>query len=143
MSRKGLQLRNIDDDALLNYLRGDYFAWRNDIVLRYFTEESDIQAAWNQHKAVILSEWIETHPGTRPCCWWLYDAPREHEVAGIKYAMRRQVSGPPLDLTNILPHCCCGIPVLHAKDIEFESETKFLQRHNLLTAEETCYSSDR
>src|ERR1700733_3842590 len=32
---------------------------------------------WAQHRDQILADWTATKPGTRPVCWWCYDAPRE------------------------------------------------------------------
>ena len=35
----------------------------------YRTEE-----IWARYKDVILAEWIQTYPGTRPWCWWRFDS---------------------------------------------------------------------
>jgi len=42
---------------------------------RFFISEERLAAAWREHGAGILAEWIRTHPGTRPHGWWLFDAP--------------------------------------------------------------------
>ena len=31
---------------------------------------------WQEHRKLILANWVKTKPGTRPSCWWRYDAPR-------------------------------------------------------------------
>jgi len=30
---------------------------------------------WDAHRAAVLAEWIEERPGSRPKCWWTFDAP--------------------------------------------------------------------
>jgi hypothetical protein len=31
--------------------------------------------AWHRHGRMILREWIERYPGTRPAGWWRFEAP--------------------------------------------------------------------
>lgn len=137
MSRKGLQPRTREDGALLKYLNGDYSASCHDIVLRYFTSDDEIRAVWDRLKGDILAEWIRTKPGTRPCAWWRFDAPREYSISrGLSFAMRKQLTGPPHELSAVLPILRCGLPVDHLEGRTFESETEFLRRHHLLTEAE-------
>lgn len=32
---------------------------------------------WDMHRDAVLAEWLRDNPGTRPRCWWDWDAPRE------------------------------------------------------------------
>lgn len=34
------------------------------------------QAQWEAYRGTILAAWIARRPGTRPSCWWRWDAPR-------------------------------------------------------------------
>ena len=134
----------ISSDALSCYLSGDAEALDDDIELRYFTDESKIKAAWDANKPDILREWIAAHPGTRPVCWWRFDAPKEYAVGpgihlGFGYAMRRQTAGPPLDFEarHMIPNVVCGLPELDDYSrFTFETEGEFLSRHSLLSDEE-------
>jgi hypothetical protein len=38
--------------------------------------QTDIEIAWRTHAEAILADWTAAHPGTRPSCWWEFDAPR-------------------------------------------------------------------
>lgn len=58
---------------------------------------------WAAHREEILGLWILRHPGTRPSCWWAYDAPRlgkarQRALAGFwgsleRYCEPRRVVG--------------------------------------------------
>jgi len=37
----------------------------------------DSYTVWIENKDQILPDWIKKHPGTRPCGWWDYEAPRQ------------------------------------------------------------------
>ena len=46
-------------------------------VLYYdYPRENVLRPPWEQHRAAILERWIKRRPGTRPSCWWRFDAPR-------------------------------------------------------------------
>ncbi len=32
---------------------------------------------WELHREAIVAEWAVMNPGTRPSCWWAWDAPRQ------------------------------------------------------------------
>ena len=34
-----------------------------------------LQSTWQQHGPAVLEKWIAARPGTRPNCWWRFDAP--------------------------------------------------------------------
>ena len=38
-------------------------------------EEGEREAAWTAGKSMVLEDWIERRPGTRPDAWWEFDAP--------------------------------------------------------------------
>ncbi len=103
-----------------------------------------IEDLWRMHGAEIVADWIAAHPGTRPLCWWEYDAPR-HE--GLRYTpeLRIQVAGSgipePLRSENVKLEAfdiVYGIPTCWDEvdfDISppaFEAEAVYLRRHGLL-----------
>jgi hypothetical protein len=67
---------------------------------------SRVKQDWDEWKAVLVPEWIELHPGSRPIGWWLFDSPTP---ARTPYAL---------------------------PDFETESELERLDRYNLLTPDE-------
>jgi hypothetical protein len=65
--------------------------WNHFIYFRYSCGvfDDELRALWEAHRQAILREWIAKHPGTRPTCWWRYDAPeprsaREPEAAFLQ-----------------------------------------------------------
>lgn len=36
-----------------------------------------IGEVWASHRGTVLGEWPDARPGTRPRCWWRFDAPVE------------------------------------------------------------------
>lgn len=99
---------------------------------------------WYQYRDMILTHWIQTKPGTRPSCWWLFDSPRatarqrsefdENQHADM-IDHRRQISGSKPRRDATAPCYDHGIPK-HLKysgePPEFESERAYLDRHGLL-----------
>lgn len=85
-----------------------------------FTELRGVpREVWDAHKDAVLAEWARSNPGTRPTCWWKYDAPQEL-VEGCKgteyfaYAAQRQRLGgrgePAWLHINITPCFEQGVP---------------------------------
>lgn len=89
---------------------------------------------WEAHSAAILADWIAAHPGTRPSCWWRYEAPR----AGSSIEPRRLLRGegkPLHEVRNVAPSYTYGIPVWcgdPANPPLFETQHAYLKRHGLL-----------
>lgn len=106
-----------------------------------------MEPLWREHRAAILARWIQTKPGTRPSCWWKFDAPRLAPAllgrwAATVYAPRliktRRLlrgSGKPLhEALLIVPEHDFGIPRwLGDPDNPplFESQHAYLKRHGL------------
>lgn len=89
-----------------------------------------LRAAWAEHGAAILADWIEQHPGTRPFAWWCLEAPaRRRVVQGGELVVRigdevwrREFGVPPTR------------PIVRYDDPPFvvESEAAYLDRLGLL-----------
>lgn len=136
----------------------------NDIPLEgdagdnWFAEHTFREAApklWTEHRDTILARWIAERPGTRPSCWWRFDAPRDTAMqaeranwfyAGDLIQGRRQLGGSGVPAwekyPSTVPAWEFGIP--HMDDIDdsdpprFETERAYLERHGLLTEAEAC-----
>jgi hypothetical protein len=39
-------------------------------------EDVSTRVLWEACRDEVLADWIREHPGTRPSCWWRFDAPR-------------------------------------------------------------------
>jgi hypothetical protein len=76
-----------------------------------------LAAGWQEHGPEILARWMEQHPGTRPTCWWDFEAPRG-AWPGLYYdgefaEPRRRVGGrgtPDYEVLNYAPHYERGVP---------------------------------
>ena len=84
---------------------------------------TELAAAWERLRTVIVVDWIRERPGTRPWAWWAFDAPEP----------RRQISGGP---TRDGDGLWCGMPPCwgaeqFAEPPTFETEWEFLQRLKL------------
>lgn len=90
-------------------------------------QKSRAALAWRSAQPNALREWIRLHPGTRPRCWWAFDAPeRLRQIVkgrGVPSAMSPDYGAPPSwwDWSN---------------DLAIESQAAYLRRHGLLTAGE-------
>jgi hypothetical protein len=97
------------------------------------------QQLWNDHRAAVLDEWRDEHPGTRPWAWWAWDASEP----------RRAVAGAELLLPVSEPHDWewvwrenFGVPAFlqvrppSARDPRIETQATYLARLDLLTTEE-------
>lgn len=94
--------------------------------------DAELREVWHEHRGSLLTAWLREKPGTRPAGWWMFDAPREP---------RRRVGGVGTPLKDAPLHF--GIPSQFEDDYHFtnppryEAECDYLQRHNLLMAEES------
>jgi hypothetical protein len=65
-----------------------------------YGEATELHGLWDAHKASLLPRWVQRYPGTRPSCWWRWDAPREplgtrpgwHDDGTLPEPRRRQES---------------------------------------------------
>lgn len=111
------------------------------VLWRHLTDRPDegdfifdltaIEPAWREHGAAILADWIAEHPGTRPSCWWEYDAPEP----------RRRLGGTGMTCTErwpaYAPWLVLGVEtqwasVDPADPPTFEAEAAYLKRLGLL-----------
>ena len=100
-----------------------------------------LPALWREHAAQILPAWIEAKPGTRPSCWWTFDAPEPRRRLGGAVDPLAEVSayapdhhlGIPTDwVLPDGPHADRGEAISPANPPIFESQATFLDRHGLL-----------
>lgn len=106
-----------------------------------------LRTLWEQHREEILSEWAVEHPGTRPCCWWRFDAPRwlRPEDKGWYFydrlpEPRQRLGGTGTPCFEVLAHVPAftrGIPDQWIEQSDddppvFESQAAYLKRHGLL-----------
>jgi hypothetical protein len=86
-----------------------------------FPDESELLTAWREHGGKILAQWAARHPGTRPSCWWQFDAPRlptgtfpECYYDGALPEPRLRLGGkgtPAFECLNYVPAFAYGLPV--------------------------------
>src|SRR5688572_9704602 len=58
----------------------EWFTARDDWYphgMRLMDGKPPLRDVWGEHRDVILERWIRERPGTRPTCWWRFDAPEE------------------------------------------------------------------
>jgi hypothetical protein len=99
-----------------------------------------LERVWREAGAELTADWIDDHPGSRPWCWWVYDAPAPRQcVLGCEllYPVRhpgdwefvwRQNWGVPA-FAQCRPRGYRGLP-------RVESQAAYLDRLGLLGAEE-------
>jgi hypothetical protein len=103
---------------------------------------------WEEHRKVIIADWIKSKPGTRPSMWWRYDAPRLAPEALGRWSrtvlapqlieLRRKLRGegnPLHEVLNYTPSQHYGIPAWCGNPDDppvFESQRTYLKRHGLL-----------
>jgi hypothetical protein len=133
-----------------DYLRDRHDAYSTDpfqvcqrLVLR---GTAKLEALWQLHRDVILTEHIKENPGTRPALWWDHDAPRQPIGSmpgwycdGKLPELRQRFGGvgnavSPVNLSYGIPDVWRGIddndpPI-------FESQAAYLNRHGLFLAGE-------
>ena len=87
--------------------------------------EPNLHTAWNTYREEIVAAWARDYPGTRPSCWWRWDAPEPE---------RRVVAEPEV----LVPFWGAELEVAFV-----ESEAAFLERHGLfLDGEAELLSAD-
>lgn len=119
-----------------------------------------LSATWDRYRDEILSAWISKFPGSRPRTWWTLDAPRGDELLpthnGGNSPRRAPLARKLVDATgrsakratSIFQDAAgayfyYGIPMPYrgpddpvSAMLYFESQATYLQRHQLLTADE-------
>ena len=55
-----------------------------------YAENFGLQAAWEAHRDEILADWAEHSPGTRPTCFWRFDAPAHRPPGETEDAFLRR-----------------------------------------------------
>jgi hypothetical protein len=72
----------------------------------------NLVTTWRAHADQIVSAWAMDHPGTRPSCWWRWDAPEPRKIV----AWPETAPDADAELVTMF----------------IESEAGFLRRHDLL-----------
>jgi hypothetical protein len=44
--------------------------------------EVTLEELWRRHKDAVLAAWVEERPGSRPSCWWRWDAKEGRRKVG-------------------------------------------------------------
>ncbi len=121
-----------NDDASWDYWFLDRYEWKLPL--------------WERFGERIMSTWIANKPGTRPSCWWLYEAPRADPGrragwydADRMIQPRRLLGGsgrPAWERYAYGPCFHLGIPKLWTEgdpaELVFETQYDYLKRHSLL-----------
>jgi hypothetical protein len=83
--------------------------------------------AWKTARTTTVRDWIREHPGTRPRCWWAFDAPEP---------LRAVVAGTGAPLLFDVHYGRAEHWHDWSGDLAIESQAAYLRRHGLLTAAE-------
>ena len=103
---------------------------------------------WSEHGQMIVQEWIIDRPGTRPTCWWKFQAPGPRvRCSGIGTPSHERLAnvlrvhlGVPMDWMNggilavyVQLGSDLGVRAIdpHNPPV-FESQATYLDRHGLL-----------
>ncbi|MDF2971625.1 MAG: hypothetical protein K0R61_2075 [Microvirga sp.] len=70
----------------------------------FHPDKKTARELWNEHGKAVLSWWVKANPGTRPKCWWRFEAPEPRKRVGGRGALRSEVWGMPPYIAN------CGLP---------------------------------
>ena len=113
-------------------------------------DQEQARECWQKHREVLLAEWIEDNPGTRPWAWWRFDAPERRQctngphphdcqtyIAKAEASLRRsewfgQVA---FALTYGVPRIMGGCECCNPEP-DYEWEVEYLHRLELLTPAE-------
>jgi hypothetical protein len=103
---------------------------------------------WVEHGKAIVAEWIADHPGTRPSCWWKYEAPGPRvRCGGIGTPSHERLAnverlhlGVPMDWitrgiseTYVRLGSDLGVPPLDPRNPPlYEAQATFLDRYGML-----------
>jgi hypothetical protein len=99
-----------------------------------------VESAWWQFREDILRDWVEWHPGSRPKCWWCYDAPRFNGTSLPE--PRRRIGRPTASGQSTYEEpreddaYYLGATGLMPLGGVYESEWVYLARHSLLLPSE-------
>lgn len=122
------------------------------LMLTHPDHPGPLQKLWKEHRTAILAAWQKRAPGTRPSCWWKFDAPRLPDQGtgawfeGTLQLPRERVGGVGVlswERQRVKPWFVCGMP--HSDswleiDLQdpprFEAQAAYLKRHGLLTPAE-------
>lgn len=151
VSRKAKRRRaGYTEDEIRMLLKGyDFFGGTFGTTRRHGPWQTPaMKAAWEHLRSELLPEYIRNHPGQRPYSWWLYEAPeRRQRVDGVQHPFDDRVRkkrieevakhNPAFPVTAYelqfgIPRCVMPGDI----GAEYESETAYLIRLNLLTPEE-------
>jgi hypothetical protein len=58
-----------------------YFEW-----FAHECNDDETRCHWKANRDPILTNWIKTKPGTRPRCWWRFEAPERLPYAETQAA---------------------------------------------------------
>ena len=86
-----------------------------------------LEAAWEQHGAFVVAEWVAARPATRPVGWWVFDAPDLMEAFAFDDSIQREATDERRRHGHLTHRLSEGPP---------PDEARILREHNLLSAEE-------
>lgn len=112
------KLKSVLTDNVRRYLETGE-STENDVdvyILQVAPEQ--LRDSWESQKEIIMPEWIEKYPGTRPFAWWEFTSPRwerkfEAYYDGKLPEPRLMIGGvgtPIYDVLSYMPHFSFGIP---------------------------------
>ena len=115
----------------------------------YMDDTERMRADWQRHRDELLSEWITSHPGSRPFGWWAFDAPERRETSdGSDHPFDRperqercavwHAQHPAMNHPERFVELFFGVPVIVAGEghVRYETQRHYLARLNLLTEDE-------
>jgi hypothetical protein len=91
-----------------------------------YLDRARLWLAWRDRGAAVLARWIAQRPGTRPSCWWDFDAPRQAPGTWLgcyydgKFPMARERVGgkgtPVFAVLGYVPEYEFGLPTRWVDD---------------------------
>ncbi len=98
------------------------------------TAMKQMREDWETHREEMLAKWIAEHPGSRPFCWWMFDAPTRREtIDGSVHPFDRPERKSLCELFFGVPRIVVGEGC-----VRYESQRHYLTRLGLLTSDEFC-----
>lgn len=92
----------------------------------YGMSTARLELAWRERREAILAVFTAQYPGTRPSCWWDFDAPRQplgtwpgYFIDGKLPAPRERLGGkgtPAFEVLNYMPEYAYGLPTRWVDD---------------------------
>jgi len=111
----------------------------HDWFLDVFADDAAERAAWEHLRDGLLPAWIAEHPGTRPRAWWKFDMPagtRRERIDGEPHPHDQVIPGEYVDPDRRLFFGKAQRVAMRERNAEYETQGSFLERHDLLTADE-------